>query len=120
MRDELESGLLELVDGAIINGKQEKRLSNTTNITFPGIDSEALLIRLSEAGIAASSGSACMTGAIEPSHVLLAMGRSREEAMSSIRLSLSRYNTNEEIRLAVHAIAKAVNELRAVNAMEEG
>jgi cysteine desulfurase len=115
LRNYLEKKLLELIPDSFVNGKNEPRLPNTTNVTVPGIDSETLLIRLSEGGICASSGSACLTGALEPSHVLQAMGHSRELALSSIRLSLSRYTTKEEIDRAIEMIANLANELRELN-----
>ncbi len=115
LRDQLETGLLFEIPDSFINGGIEPRISNTTNITIPGVDSEVLLIRLSESGIAASSGSACLTGALEPSHVLQAMGLSKELASSSLRLSLSRYTAQDEIDSALVTIPKLVSELRNLN-----
>lgn len=115
LRNYLEEALLAQIPDSFINGKNEPRVSNTTNITTPGVESEALLIRLSQAGICASSGSACLTGAIEPSHVLMAMGHSKDLALSSIRLSLSRYTTKMEIDRAVSIISRLANELREFN-----
>ncbi len=115
LRDHLEQGLLRQIPESFINGAKESRIPNTTNITIPGAEAEALLIRLSEAGIAASSGSACLTGALEPSHVLEAMGLSEELAFSSLRFSLSRFTTSEEIDFALQVIPKLVHELRELN-----
>lgn len=112
LRDRLEEGLLRQIPDSFVNGRQEPRISNTTNITIPGIEAEVFLIRLSEVGIAASGGSACLTGALEPSHVLQAMGLSRELSASSVRLSLSRYTTAGEIDQALEVIPKLVRELR--------
>ena len=118
LRDRLENGLLSLIPESFANGKSEDRIPNTSNITIPGLEAEALLIQLSEAGLAASSGSACSTGALEPSHVLQAMGHSRQLAMSSIRLSLSRYTTEGEITKALEIIPQTVSELRKLNRIE--
>jgi cysteine desulfurase len=115
LRDRLESRLLQEVSDSFANGAKELRLPNTTNITIPGIESEAFLIRLSELGVAASSGSACLTGAIEPSHVLQSMGISRKLSLSSIRLSLSRYTRLEDVDFAVGLIPELVTKMRHVN-----
>jgi cysteine desulfurase len=111
-RDRLEQGLLDQIPGSFVNGRSEFRLPNTTNITIPGVDAEALLIRLGELGVAASSGSACLTGALEPSHVLLAMGLSTDHATSSLRLSLSRYTRLEDIEFTIGLIPELVMQLR--------
>lgn len=115
LRDRLEEELLRLIPESFVNGKNESRIPNTTNMTIPGIEAETFLIRLSETGVAASSGSACSTGALEPSHVLQAMGHSRGLAMSSIRLSLSRYTTEHEINEAANIIARLAPTLREIN-----
>ncbi len=93
MRDRLESGILSRVGGTSRNGAKEPRLPNTSNIAFDGVEAESLLLELDKRGICASSGSACTTGSLEPSHVLTAMGVSRDRARGSIRLSLGIYNT---------------------------
>lgn len=103
-RDEFESKLLKAYPRAEINGKGP-RVANTSNIAFPGIEGETLLMALSLNGIAASHGSACASGALEPSRILLGMGLKKEIAASSIRFSLSRFTTQEEIDLAVSTIA---------------
>lgn len=115
LRNHLENGLLSRIPESFINGNREPRISNTSNITIPGVESEALLIRLSQAGISASSGSACLTGALEPSHVLEAMGLSRELALSSLRFSLSRFTTAQEIDQTLEILPKIVSELRQLN-----
>ena len=120
LRNHLEQTLLAGIPDSFLNGKDEPRVPNTTNITIPVVESETLLIRLSQAGICASSGYACLTGALEPSHVLMAMGHSRELAMSSIRLSLSRYTTEEEIEEALNIIPRVVSELQKFNRTETG
>lgn len=118
LRNRLENELLQLIPESFVNGKSETRIPNTTNITVPGIEAETLLTLLSNAGIAASSGSACSTGALEPSHVLQAMGHSRELAMGSLRLSLSRYTTEKEIEEALKIIPPIVSKLRELNRAE--
>lgn len=112
LRDHFETQLTALVSESFINGKNEARIPNTTNITIPGIEAESFLIRLSESRIEASSGSACLTGALEPSHVLMAMGLAEELASASLRFSLSRFTTNDEINYALNVIPKLVDELR--------
>jgi cysteine desulfurase len=101
LRDRLWEGIRTLFPGAIVNGDPDARLANTLNVTFPGCDAETLLINLDLAGICASSGSACMVGSIVPSHVLLAMGISPELARGSVRFSLGKQTTREEIELAI-------------------
>lgn len=113
LRDRLESQLLAHSPDSFVNGGEVARLANTANLTIPGVETELLLIRLSEFDIAASGGSACLTGALEPSHVLEAMGLSRDLALNSVRFSLSRYTTEEEIAAAVDVIANLVSELRS-------
>jgi cysteine desulfurase len=115
LRNRLESGLLSTIPNAAINAAAAPRVPNTTNIRFEGVDAEALLIALDIQGIAASFGAACQSGATEPSHVLLAMGLSPAEARSSLRLSLSRFTTAEEIDRALEIIPAVVARLRALS-----
>ena len=115
LRNKLEEEFVEKVSGSFINGKAESRIPNTTNITIPGIEAETFLIRLSELGIEASSGSACLTGALEPSHVLMAMGHTSESASGSIRFSLSRFTTEGQIDETLRVIPKLIDELRKLN-----
>ncbi|MBI3999443.1 MAG: aminotransferase class V-fold PLP-dependent enzyme [Candidatus Omnitrophica bacterium] len=119
LRDKLETGLLSEIPDSFINGRKESRIPNTTNMTIPGVEAEALLIRLSQAGISASSGSACLTGALEPSHVLEAMGLSSELASSSLRFSLSRYTTSVEIDQAIEIVSKLARQLRKLSRAEK-
>lgn len=114
-RDYFEERLLALIPGAVINAADAPRVSNTINLRVDGIDAEALLIALDLQGISTSFGAACMSGATEPSHVLLAMGLTPEQASSSLRLSLSRLTTDEEIERALEIIPAAVARLRGVN-----
>jgi cysteine desulfurase len=113
LRDHLEVNLLREIPDLLVNG-DGPRISNTTNLAFLGVDGETLLMHLDLAGIAASHGSACSSGAIEPSRVLTNMGFDRKRARSSIRFSVSRQNTREEIDVAIDKIATLVKKLRAV------
>ncbi len=110
-RDRLEKALIEQC-GAIVNGNGP-RICNTTNLAFPGVDGETLLIHLDLAGIAASHGSACSSGSLEPSRILLNMGLPRELVRSSIRFSLSRLTTMEEIEEAILRISQIIARLRS-------
>jgi cysteine desulfurase len=97
LRDRLERGLGAACPEAVVNGAGAPRLPNTSNISFPGADGESLLIALDLEGIAVSTGAACHAGAADPSHVLLAMGRTREEAGSSLRFSLGSRSRESDI-----------------------
>ena len=114
LRDRLEQGILTRVPGAGVNGAGAPRVANTTNLYFEAVDAEALIIALDLKGLAISAGSACQSGATEPSHVLVAMGLPEERARSSVRLSLSRMNTLSEVESAIELVAAAVSRLRAV------
>ena len=114
LRDKLESGLVTVIPNTHINGTTTHRAPNTTNLRFDGIDAESLLIALDMQGLSASFGAACQSGATEPSHVLLAMGRTPTEARSSLRLSLSRLTTEIEIEEALRIIPAAVARLRSL------
>jgi cysteine desulfurase len=116
LRDRLERGILDRVPLAFVNGAGEARLPNTTNIRFDGIEGEAMVIALDLRGYAVSSGSACSSGAVEPSHVLLAMGLRPEEARSSVRFSLGPGNTVEQVDGLIEAVADSVTHLRRVSA----
>lgn len=107
LRDRLESAILQAIPGATVNGGGAPRLCNTTNIAFPRVDAEALIIALSEAGVCVSAGSACASGSMEPSHVLKAMGVSSAMARGSIRFSVSRLTTDAEIDGAIDHIIRA-------------
>jgi cysteine desulfurase len=114
LRDHLEQTLLENLTDICINGSQVPRLSGSSSLTFLGLDADALLIRLHELSL--STGSACTSGAIEPSHVLTAIGLSRDDANATIRVGLGRFNTNDEITKAAQQIIQAVLELRQLYA----
>lgn len=112
LRDKLENEILSTISGTHLNGDVEMRLPNTSNISFDRVDAEALLIELDRVGVCASSASACTTGSIEPSHVLMAMRLGAERARRSIRFSLSRYNTEEEVDYLLKVLPGIVNRLR--------
>jgi cysteine desulfurase len=112
LRDHLEQGVLDRVADAHINGAGAPRTPNTTNLRFDGIDSDALLIALNLKGFAVSSGSACSSGATEPSHVLMAIGLTKDQARSSLRFSLGRANTIEQVDALIGAVAECVAHLR--------
>lgn len=115
LRDKLENALMASCTGAKLNGRKDFRLPNTTNISFEFIEGEAILLHLDENGVAASSGSACTTGSLEPSHVLRAMGIPYTFAHSSTRFSLSRYTTEEEIDLVIKVMPGIVEKLRVIS-----
>lgn len=112
LRDRFEAQVLDAIEDVEINGGPGARLPNTSNLLFRGVSGEALLIALDLAGMAVSTGSACSSGSIEPSPVLLAMGRTKEEANSSVRFSFGRYNTCEEIDALADAAIVSVHRLR--------
>jgi cysteine desulfurase len=114
LRDRFEHGVIGAVAGAEINGDPDQRLPNTSNLYFPGIDGEGLLILLDEAGVCCSPGSACSTGQVKPSRIVRAMGHPAARARSSVRFSLSRLTTAAEIDAAIGAVVKAVGKLRVV------
>ncbi|HXX19146.1 MAG TPA: cysteine desulfurase family protein [Candidatus Acidoferrum sp.] len=118
LRDRLETALLERVPAARVNGDRTHRVPNTTNMSFPGAGGEALLISLDLQGIACSTGAACSSGSTEPSHVLLAAGLSRDDARSSLRFSLGRPTTAEEIDYAISVIPSVVERIRALSPRE--
>ncbi|MCH7607459.1 MAG: cysteine desulfurase [Chloroflexi bacterium] len=114
MRDRLIAGITERVDGTRLNGDARRRLPNNVNVSFPGVEAEALLMGLDLAGIAASSGSACTAASLEPSHVLLAIGASESMARSSLRLSVSAGNTEEEVGYVIDTVAELVPKIRSM------
>ena len=115
LRDRLEQGLLSSCPDSRINGDPGHRLPNTTNISFEYIEGEAILYHLSDIGVAASSGSACTSGSLEPSHVIRAMGVPFTAAHGSIRFSLSRFNTEEEIDYVIEHMPPIVDRLRKLS-----
>ena len=115
LRDLLEEGIVERVPAVSINGGKAQRSPNTTNICFEAIEGEAMVISLDLKGFAVSSGSACSSGAVEPSHVLTAMGLSAERARSSVRFSLGRGNTLEQVDELIEAVAESAAQLRRLS-----
>ncbi len=115
LRDKLENALLKSCPDARINGDVNSRLPNTTNISFEYVEGEAILLRLNEFGICASSGSACTSGSLEPSHVLRAMGVPATLIHGSIRFSLSRYNTEAEVDKVIEIMPLVIKELRQLS-----
>lgn len=115
MRDHLQETVLEAVEAAGVNGSGAPRVPNTTNLWFDFIEGEALVIALDLKGLAVSSGAACSSGAIEPSHVLLAMGLSQQRARASIRLSLGKQTTQDDVDFAASVIPETVGRLREIS-----
>ncbi len=115
LRDRLESGILSAVPHALVNGDTTHRLPNTTNISFEFIEGESILLMMDELGICASSGSACTSGSLEPSHVLRAMGVPYTAAHGSVRFSLSIYNTREEVDYVVEKLPPIIERLREMS-----
>lgn len=115
LRDRLEQGLLGSCPNTRVNGDTARRLPNTANISFEYIEGEAILLRLNEFGICASSGSACTSGSLEPSHVLRAMGVPYTAVHGSIRFSLSRYNTEKDIDTVLEVMPNIIRELRELS-----
>ena len=117
LRDELERRLLAIVPDALINGWQGERAPHITNVSIPGTDSEALLMHLDLAGVACSSGSACSTGAIEPSHVLTAMGVPKELGVAALRFSFGKDSTMEDVEAVAAVFPRVVEKVRSLSAV---
>jgi cysteine desulfurase len=113
LRDELEAGILSRVRGSSRNGAAEPRLPNTSNLAFDQVEAEGILLLLDQAGICASSGSACTTGALDPSHVLTAMGCNAAKARGSVRFSLGIYNTEPDVKSVLKHLPRIIDTLRA-------
>ena len=114
LRDRLERGILERVPGAVVNGDRDRRVPNTTNISFEAVEGESLVIALDLEGIAVSTGSACSSGTLEPSHVLRALGLPDSRVQSAIRFSLGPPTTDAEIDRVLEALPPAVSRLRTL------
>jgi len=119
LRDRLEKGILEKVFNARVNGSRVNRVPNTTNISFEFIEGELILLHLSDLGICASSGSACTSGNLEPSHVLRAMGVPFTAVHGSIRFSLSRYTTDEEVDYVLDKLPAVIEKLNAISPFQK-
>jgi cysteine desulfurase len=115
LRDKLEKAILRKCPDCMVNGDTENRLPNTTNISFEFIEGESILLMLDKFGICASSGSACTSGSLEPSHVLRAMGVPFTAAHGSVRFSLSRYNTEQEVDYTIEKIPPIITRLRELS-----
>jgi len=115
LRDRLENGLLERIPHATVNGLHAPRTPNTSNLTLPFIEGEAMVIALDLRGIACSTGAACSSGAVEPSHVLTAIGLAPEDARATLRLSLGHQTTDEEIDFALETIPPVIDRLRQMS-----
>jgi cysteine desulfurase len=115
LRDRLEHAILDNLEAAAVNGAGAPRVPNTSNIFFDYIEGEALIIALDLKGLAVSTGAACSSGAIEPSHVLTAMGLRPDRARASIRFSLGKQNTAEEVDFAIQLVPAAVERLRELS-----
>ena len=115
MRDRLQAGLLAAIPNCKINGDEAHRLPNTVNISFEAVEGEALLLQMDQYGICASSGSACTSGSLEPSHVLRSMGVPFTYAHGSVRFSLCRYNTEAEVDRVLEVMPKIVHNLREIS-----
>jgi cysteine desulfurase len=113
LRDKLENGILQSVHGTVRNGSKEHRLPNTANLSFTGIEAEGLLHALDHAGICVSSGSACTSGSLDPSHVLMAMGFTVARARSSVRFSLGIYNSEAEVDYVLKHLPPIIAKLRS-------
>ena len=120
LRDRLEQGILSAVEGSGVNGAGAPRVPNTTNLYFDNLEGEALVIALDLKGLAVSGGSACMSGATEPSHVLLAMGHVSNRARASLRFSLTKLNTDADVDAALDIIPAAVSRLRELAPINAG
>ncbi len=117
LRDRLISGIVDSLEGAYLNGHPTLRLPNNVNICIEGVEGESLLMALDLAGICASSGSACSSASLEPSHVLLAIGRSAELALGSLRLTLGRDNTDDDVDYLLSALPGLVHKLRGMSTL---
>ena len=115
LRDKLIKALLETIPGTKLNGHAVDRVANNVNVSFEGVDGEPILLGLDFAGILGSSGSACSSASLEPSHVLLAIGLNAEEARGSLRLTLGLNNTEEEIEKTLDVLTDLVKKLREMS-----
>jgi cysteine desulfurase len=119
LRNRMEDGILEAIPGVTRNGAKEPRLASTSNLSFADCEAEAILLLLSREGICASSGSACTTGSMAPSHVLTAMGLSPEHAMGAVRFSLSKYTTDAEVNYLLEKLPAIIEKLRGASPKTE-
>jgi len=120
LRDRLEEGILRNVAGTVVNGARTPRVPNTTNISFDRVEAESLLIALDLEGIAVSTGSACSSGSLEPSHVLRAMGLPAHRTQNSLRFSLGMFSTEQEVDRVVQVLPQLVEKLRSLTRKSHG
>ena len=120
LRDKLEKGIIKTIENVRVNGGGAERLPNSLNISFEYVEGESILIFLSEKGICASSGSACTSGSLDPSHVLLAMRVPLTFAHGSIRFSFSVYNTEEDVDAVIKELPEIIKKLRVISPFAEG
>jgi cysteine desulfurase len=113
LRDQIEDAAVGTISGALVNGRDAPRTPNTTNLSFDGVEAETLTIALDLKGFAVSTGAACTSGTVEPSHVLRAMGLGTERVQSSIRISLGKFTTEEDVQHFVTALRQAVESVRS-------
>lgn len=118
LRDKLMDGILKNISGTNLNGSRENRLSNNANISFSGVEGESILMALNEKGVAVSTGSACASGSLDPSHVLMALGIGVERAHSSIRFTLGKYNTEKEIDYVLKILPGVIEKLRKISPLK--
>ncbi len=118
LRDRLIDGILKNISGTDLNGSRENRLPNNVNISFSGVEGESILMALNEKGVAVSTGSACASGNLDPSHVLMALGVGIERAHSSIRFSLGKYNTESEINYMLKVLPEIIKRLREISPLK--
>jgi cysteine sulfinate desulfinase/cysteine desulfurase-like protein len=111
LRDKLETGIKGLIQNAVLNGHPEDRLPNTVNLTLPDLRGESLVVALDQHGISLSSGSACKAGSPDPTHVLIAMGKSDDDAHCAVRFSLSHQTTAEDIDQTLTALKQVLEEM---------
>ena len=120
LRDKLISNIQQQIDHTSLNGHPEKRLPNNVNVSIDFVEGESMILNLDLEGICASTGSACSSSSLEPSHVLLAMGLSHEQAHGSLRFTLGKWNTEEEINRVLEVLPKIVAKLRAMSPLLKG
>jgi cysteine desulfurase len=115
LRDRLETTILREIPNTFVNGDRDNRLPNTSNIAFEFVEAEAVLMLLDQVGICASSGSACTTGSLDPSHVLTAMGLTPMRARGCVRFSLGIYNTDEDVDFVIQHLPPIIRRLRDIS-----
>jgi len=115
LRDKLLDGILKNIPKTSLNGSADNRLPNNVNISFSGVEGESILMALDQKGVCVSTGSACASGSLQPSHVLMALGLSHQQAHGSIRFSLGKYTTKEEIDYVLKVLPDIIKRLRAIS-----